>query len=221
MRNAFPSPNGTDNEPSPEEKSMKSYTSDVAFTPAVKSMQMRFGSRDSYRRMEEGRGWSSTITPDLAQFIGQRDSFYLATASAEGRPYIQHRGGPTGFLRVLDESTLAFADFSGNRQYISTGNLSENDPVFLFLMDYPNRRRGKIWGRARIVDNDDVLVKQVTDETYAANPERVIVITVEAWDVNCPQHITPRFTESELESRIQGLNNRIAELEAEVETLKN
>ena len=170
--------------------------------------------------MEEGRGWSSTITPDLAQFIGQRDSFYLATASAEGRPYIQHRGGPTGFLRVLDESTLAFADFSGNRQYISTGNLSENDPVFLFLMDYPNRRRVKIWGRARIVDNDDVLVKQVTDETYAAKPERVIVITVEAWDVNCPQHITPRFTESELESRIQGLNDRIAELEAEVESLQ-
>ena len=199
---------------------MKRYTSDIAFTPAVKSIQAHFGSRDSYHRMEEGRGWSSTITPDLAQFIGQRDSFYLATASAEGRPYIQHRGGPTGFLRVLDESTLAFADFSGNRQYISTGNLSENDPVFLFLMDYPNRRRVKIWGRARIVDNDDVLVKQVTDETYAANPERVIVITVEAWDVNCPQHITPRFSESELESRIQRLNDRIAELEAEVETLQ-
>ena len=199
---------------------MKHYTSDIAFTPAVKSIQAHFGSRDSYHRMEEGRGWSSTITPDLAQFIGQRDSFYLATASAEGRPYIQHRGGPTGFLRVLDESTLAFADFSGNRQYISTGNLSENDPVFLFLMDYPNRRRVKIWGRARIVDNDDVLVKQVTDETYAANPERVIVITVEAWDVNCPQHITPRFSESELESRIQRLNDRIAELEAEVETLQ-
>ena len=199
---------------------MNSYTSDVAFTTAVKSIQTRFGSRDSYRRMEEGRGWSSIVTPDLAQFIGQRDSFYLATASAEGRPYIQHRGGPVGFLRVLDESTLAFADFSGNRQYISTGNLSENDPVFLFLMDYPNRRRVKIWGRARIVDNDDALVKQVTDETYAANPERVIVITVEAWDVNCPQHITPRFTESELESRIQGLNDRIAELETEVETLQ-
>ena len=199
---------------------MSKYTSDIAFTPAVKSIQARLGSRDSYHRMEEGLGWSSTITPDLAQFIGQRDSFYLATASADGQPYIQHRGGPAGFLRVLDESTLAFADYSGNRQYISAGNLSENDQVSIFLMDYPNRRRVKIWGRARVIENDDALMKEVADEAYAAKPERVIVIKVDAWDVNCPQHITPRFSESELESRVQGLMERITELEAEVETLR-
>jgi len=199
---------------------MKTYTSDIAFTPAVKSIQARLGSRDSYHRMEEGRGWSSTITPDLAQFIGHRDSFYLATASADGQPYIQHRGGPPGFLRVLDNSTLAFADYSGNRQYISAGNLSENDQVSIFLMDYPNRRRVKIWGRARVVDNDDALMKEVADEAYAAKPERVIVIKVDAWDVNCPQHITPRYSESEVEVRIDELHQRIAELETEIETLR-
>jgi hypothetical protein len=128
--------------------------------------------------MEEGRGWSSTVTPDLAQFIGQRDSFYLATASADGQPYIQHRGGPVGFLRVLDESTLAFADFGGNRQYISAGNLSENDRVSIFLMDYPNRRRIKIWGCAHIIEGDDALLDALTDEAYAAKPERAIAITV-------------------------------------------
>ena len=199
---------------------MKTYTSDIAFTPAVKSIQTRLGSRDSYHRMEEGRGWSSTITPDLAQFIGQRESFYLGTASADGQPYIQHRGGPPGFLRVLDETTLAFADFGGNRQYISVGNLSENDQVSLFLMDYPNRRRVKIWGRARVVENDDTLMKEVADDAYAANPERAIVIKVDAWDVNCPQHITPRYSESEVEVRIDELHQRIAELETEIETLR-
>ncbi len=199
---------------------MKTYTSDIAFTPAVKSIQARLGSRDSYHRMEEGHGWSSTVTPELAQFMGERDSFYLATASADGQPYIQHRGGPPGFLRVLDESTLAFADFGGNRQYISAGNLSENDQVSIFLMDYPNRRRVKIWGRARVIENDDALMKEVADEAYAAKPERVIVIKVDAWDVNCPQHITPRYSESELEPRVRGLMERVAELEAEVETLR-
>ena len=199
---------------------MSKYTSDIAFTPAVKSIQARLGSRDSYHRMEEGRGWSSTITPELEQFIGQRDSFYLVTASADGQPYIQHRGGPPGFLRVLDETTLAFADFGGNRQYISAGNLSENDQVSIFLMDYPNRRRVKIWGRARVVDNDDALMKEVADEAYAAKPERVIVIKVDAWDVNCPQHITPRYSESEVEVRIDELHQRIAELETEIETLR-
>jgi hypothetical protein len=200
---------------------MKTYTSDVVFTPAVKSMQTRLGSRETYRRVEEGRGWSSTITSDLAAFIQRRDSFYMATASADGRPYIQHRGGPPGFLHVLDESTLAFADYSGNRQYISAGNLSENDQVSLFLMDYPNRKRVKIWGRAHVVNNDDALLKEVANEAHGARVERVIVIIIEAWDVNCPQHITPRFTESELEPRHQGLQERIAELEAELETLRS
>ncbi len=199
---------------------MKTYTIDVAFTPAVKSIQARLGSRDSYHRMEEGGGWSSTTTPDLEKFIGRRDSFYLATASADGQPYIQHRGGPPGFLRVLDDSTLAFADFGGNRQYISAGNLSENEQVSLFLMDYLNRRRVKIWGRARVVENDDSLLEKVVDEAYAANPERVIVIKVDAWDVNCPQHITPRLSEAELEPRFEGLQKRITELEAEVVILQ-
>ncbi len=198
---------------------MKRHTSDIAFTPAVKSIQSRLGSRDSYQRMEEGVGWSSSITPELEEFIGERDSFYLATASADGQPYIQHRGGPPGFLRVLDESTLAFADFGGNRQYISAGNLSENDQVSLFLMDYPNRRRIKIWGRARVIEGDDALLDALTDEAYGAKPERAIAITVEVWDVNCPQHIAPRFSEAELDSRVRGLHERIAELETEVKTL--
>jgi hypothetical protein len=170
--------------------------------------------------MEEGAGWASIITPELEAFIGERDSFYLATASADGQPYIQHRGGPPGFLRVLDESTLAFGDFGGNRQYISAGNLSENDRVSIFLMDYPNRRRIKIWGRARVIEGDDALLDALTDEAYAATPERAIAITVEAWDVNCPQHITPRFSEAELDSRVRELHARIAELEAEVKTLQ-
>ena len=193
---------------------MKKYTSDIAFTPAVKSIQARLGSRDSYHRMEAGVGWSSTITPDLEQYIALRDSFYLATASADGQPYIQHRGGPPGFLRVLDDTTLAFADFTGNRQYISAGNLSENDQVSLILMDYPNRRRIKIWGRARVIENDEALLEAVTDKAYKGKPERVFVITVDAWDVNCPQHITPRYTDSEIEN----LRTRIAELEAELKT---
>lgn len=180
---------------------MKTYTSDVAFTPAVKSMQTRMGSRATYRRVEEGHGWASEISSDLARFVEERDSFYMATASADGQPYIQHRGGPKGFLRVVDKSTLAFADFSGNRQYISAGNVSENDRVSLFLMDYPNRRRVKIWGRARIVEDDEALLQQLRNEDYAARVERAFVIAVEAWDANCPQHITPRYTEGEFEER--------------------
>lgn len=172
--------------------------SDIAFTPAVKAVQERLGSRKSYARVEDGAGWSSEVTDELAAFIAGRDSFYLGTASADGQPYIQHRGGPPGFLKVLDPGTLAIADFSGNRQYISMGNLSENDRVFLFLMDYPNRRRVKIWGRAEFVEDDADLLARVVDADYGARPERALVIHVEAWDVNCPQHITPRFTVEEL-----------------------
>ena len=148
--------------------------------------------------MEQGRGWNRTITDDVAAFIAERDSFYLGTASADGQPYIQHRGGKRGFLKVLDEQTLAFADFGGNRQYISMGNLSENDRAFLFLMDYPNRRRLKIWGRAEFVEDDADLLTGLVDADYKARPERALVFHVEAWDVNCPQHITPRFTKEEM-----------------------
>jgi len=168
--------------------------------------------------MEQGAGWMSSITPDLVQFISERDSFYMATASAEGQPYIQHRGGPKGFLHVLGESTLAFADFSGNRQYISTGNLSENDKVSIFLMDYPNRRRVKIWGRAHIVENDEALFDQLNDAGYKATVERAIVININAWDTNCPQHITPRYTDSD--SHTKNLYTRITELEDEVKSLQ-
>jgi len=178
-------------------------TSDVAFTPAVKAIQEQLGSRRGYARMEQGRGWNRTITSDLAAFIAERDSLYLGTASADGQPYIQHRGGKRGFLKVLDEQTLAFADFSGNRQYISMGNLSENDRVFVFLMDYPNRRRIKIWGRAEVVEDDPALMERLVDADYDARPERAFVLHLEAWDVNCPQHITPRFTQEEIESVIR------------------
>jgi predicted pyridoxine 5'-phosphate oxidase superfamily flavin-nucleotide-binding protein len=166
--------------------------SDVAFTPAVKEIQQRLGSRANYARMEQGRGWNTTITADLAGFIAERDSFYLGTASADGQPYIQHRGGKRGFLKVLDEKTLAFADFSGNRQYVSMGNLSENDRAFIFLMDYPNRRRIKVWGRAEFVEDDAELLERLVDPDYDARVERALVFHVEAWDINCPQHITPR-----------------------------
>ncbi len=198
----------------------RTYASDVAFTPAVKAIQEKLGSRAGYARMEEKGGWKTSVTPDLAGFLAQRDSFYLATASAEGQPYIQHRGGPKGFLQVIDEQTLGFADFGGNRQYISLGNLSENDRAQLFLMDYANRRRVKVWGRGRVVEDDPFLLERLADPDYPGKPERAILFTIEAWDVNCPQHITPRFTEEDLAPGIGRLKARIAELETEVARLK-
>jgi len=194
---------------------MTTYTSDVAFSSAVKEQQERFGSRESYARMEQGRGWQVAIDAGLAAFIAARDSFYMATASADGQPYIQHRGGPAGFLKVLGPTTLGFADFVGNRQYISVGNLTENDRVSVFLMDYANRQRVKVWGRARVVEDDAALMEQLMVEGYAATPERAIVIEVEAWDVNCPQHITPRFTREAVDEEVEALRQRVAELEAE------
>ena len=199
---------------------MKNVVSNIAFTPAVKAIQERMGSRRGYARMEDGAGWKSRIDPGLEAFIAERDSFYLGTASATGRPYIQHRGGHKGFLKVIDETTLAFADYTGNRQYISTGNLTENDQAYIFLMDYPNRRRVKIWGRAEAVENDPALLKRLLDPAYDANPERAIVFHIEAWDVNCPQHIRPRFTEEEIAPTIEKLERRITELEEELAVLK-
>ncbi len=206
----------------------REHISDIAFTPAVKAAQDRLGSRAGYARMEEKGGWSDRVTPDLAAFIAARDSFYMATANAAGQPYIQHRGGPPGFLKVIDAHTLAFADFSGNRQYISLGNLSENDRAFLFLMDYAGRRRVKLWGRARFVEDDAALLAQLADDGYDAQPERALVFTVEAWDVNCPRHIAPRFTEREmapairnvLDSSVQQFQARIDALEAELAAAK-
>ena len=191
----------------------KKYTSDIAFTPAVKDIQERKGSRRGYSKMEEKGGWQDTITEDLALFIGARDSFYLGTANADGQPYIQHRGGKPGFLKVVDEKTLAFADFRDNRQYITAGNLSENDKAYIFLMDYPNRRRIKIWGRARVME-DPTLLARLTDSDYGAVPEQAVVFEVAAWDVNCPQHITPRYSEAEVGEIVAPLKRRIEELES-------
>jgi predicted pyridoxine 5'-phosphate oxidase superfamily flavin-nucleotide-binding protein len=198
---------------------MTEFISDIAFTPTVKAEQTRHGSRDAYARMERKGGWQDSVTDDLAAFIAGRDSFYLATVSVDGQPYIQHRGGPSGFLKVIDDRTLGFADFGGNKQYITTGNLMDNDKAYIFLMDYANRRRIKIWGRARVVEDDPALMARLADPAYAAAPERAILFTISAWDVNCPQHITPRHTEAEIRAVVEPLRQRIAELEARLAEL--
>jgi len=199
---------------------MTELVSDIAFTPAVKAWQARLGSRAGYARMAEKRDWSDSVTPDLAAFLAERDSFYLATASADGRPYIQHRGGPAGFLKPIDDKHLAFADFGGNKQYISAGNLSENDRASIFLMDYANRQRIKLWGRARVVEDDAALLERLADPAYRAQPERAVVFEIEAWDVNCPQHIARRYTDDQIAPAIEKLQAKIEELEAEVAGLK-
>lgn len=191
-------------------------SSDVAFSRAVKAVQTRKGSRHKYAAMEDRGGWRTTITPDLAAFLAGQRSVFVATASAAGQPYIQHRGGPPGFLRVLDERTIAFADFTGNRQYISQGNLEENPRTQLFLIDYENRRRIKLWGTARIVENDETLVASLMPKGYTARPEQVLLFTVAAWDVNCPQHIPQRFEADDVARALAVRDQRIAELEAEL-----
>jgi hypothetical protein len=188
--------------------------SDVAFTPAVKAAQEERGSRKAYEKVEQRGSWKDIVTPELAEFIAQRDSFHLGTAGREGQPYIQHRGGPRGFLKVLDPRTLAMADYAGNAQYISLGNLSENPKAFIFLMDYPNRHRIKIWGEAEFLENDPELLARVVDPEYEARPERVLVFHVKAWDVNCTQHIRQRFTLEEMEPIYESMQRRISELEA-------
>ena len=199
---------------------MNTVPSDVAFTPAVKAVQERKGSRGNYARLERGRGWRTTVTPDLADFVADLDMFYLGTATADGQPYIQYRGGPPGFLKVLDDRTLAFADFGGNKQYLSVGNLSENPKAFLFLMDYANSRRIKVWGTARVVEGDAGLLKKLHDREYPGEAERAILFAIEAWDVNCPQHIHRRFSERQVAPVIEALKGGIAELEAEVARLQ-
>src|SRR5271166_4381246 len=168
------------------------YSSDIAFSPAIKAVQARKGSRQAYGRMEDRGSWPTRITPDLAAFIEAQTSVFLATASADGQPYIQHRGGPAGFLRVLDEETIAFADFAGNRQYITQGNLADNPKAHLFLIDYAHRKRIKIWGEARVVEGDAELMAKLMPENYKARAEQVLLFTVLAWDANCPQHIPQR-----------------------------
>ena len=194
-------------------------SSDVAFTPSVKAIQNRKGSRRAYARVEERGGWQTRITPDLAGFVEAQTSIFLATANREGQPYIQHRGGPPGFLRVLDDKTIGFADFSGNRQYISLGNLAENPKAHLFLIDYAHRRRVKIWGEARVVEGDAKLTENLMPKGYDARAEQVILFTVAAWDSNCRQHIPQRFEAADIAAALDGRDRRIAELEAEVKRL--
>lgn len=198
---------------------MPAFPSDVAFTPAVKSIQTRKGSRTNYARMEAGGSWETTVTPELSAFLAELDMFYLGTANADGQPYIQYRGGSPGFLKTLDEKTLGFADFGGNRQYITLGNLSENPKAFIFLMDYARSRRVKLWGRARVVEEDPSLLARLHDPSYPGKVERAILFEIEAWDVNCPQHIHKRFSQRQVAPLIEQLQGRIAELEAEVQRL--
>jgi uncharacterized protein len=198
----------------------RQYSSDVAFTPTVKSVQARKGSRTSYARVEERGGWQTRIPPDLAAFIESQTSVFLATVNAEGQPYIQHRGGPAGFLRVLDDKTIGFADFAGNRQYITQGNLTDNPKAYLFLIDYAHRQRVKIWGEARVVENDDALTARLMPQGYKARPEQVILFTVSAWDTNCHQHIPQRFEAADVAAALAERDGRIAALEAEIKMLR-
>jgi predicted pyridoxine 5'-phosphate oxidase superfamily flavin-nucleotide-binding protein len=199
----------------PQEVAMSHFSSDIAFTPAVKEVQSRRGSRKIYEKMEARGGFRTAITEDLAVFLAAVDTAYLATASADGQPYAQHRGGPKGFIRVLDAHTLGFADFAGNRQYITTGNLTGNSKAFLFLMDYAHRRRIKLWGHARIVEGDAGLLARLMPASYSARPEQAILFEVDAWDVNCPQHIPQKFDAADVTAAINRLEERIATLEAE------
>ena len=190
---------------------------DIAFTPAVRAMQDAMGSRKAYARLDGPQVSHAELGEPEASFIAARDSVYMATVGQTGWPYIQHRGGPPGFVRVLDEKTIGFADFRGNRQYVSVGNIADNDRVSLFFMDYASRTRLKLLGRARVVDaSDPVLADRLVVPGYRAHPERGILIDVEAFDWNCSQHITPRFTLAQVETATAPLRARIEELEAQL-----
>src|ERR1700722_749019 len=196
------------------------YSSDVGFTPAVKAVQARKGSRETYAHVEERGGWRTEIDETLAAFLAEANSFYLATASADGQPYIQHRGGPKGFIRILDNNTLAFADYKGNQQFITQGNLSENPKAYIFVMDYAHRRRVKLWGEARIVEDDPALLQSLMPKGYRARPEQAILFRISAWDTNCPQHIPQKFDAADVAAALASRDARIAELEAELAALK-
>jgi predicted pyridoxine 5'-phosphate oxidase superfamily flavin-nucleotide-binding protein len=191
---------------------------ELAFTDAVKNVQSEQGSRKSYARLETDEDYNDVLGPNEAQFIAARDSFYMATVSETGWPYVQHRGGPSGFVKIIDGKTLGFGDFRGNRQYVTAGNLRQNDRVSLFFMDYPNQTRLKLLGRVRTLDRDEqgILQKLSLDEKHQARTERAFLISVEAFDWNCPQFITPRYTRGEVDQHISALQSRIEELEAKL-----
>jgi predicted pyridoxine 5'-phosphate oxidase superfamily flavin-nucleotide-binding protein len=195
-------------------------SSDVAFSPSVKAVQAERGSRAAYARVERGGGFEQQVTDDLKGFLAVIDTAFLATASADGQPYVQHRGGPRGFIRALDERTLGFIDYAGNKQYVSTGNLRENDRVCLFLIDYAHRRRIKVWGTARTVPAAPDLLAALATPGYRARVEQVVLIAVDAWDVNCPQHIPQKIDAAEVAAVVSELRARIAELEAENRRLR-
>ncbi|MBI1323650.1 pyridoxamine 5'-phosphate oxidase [bacterium] len=199
---------------------MREFSSDIAFTQSVKEVQTEKGSRPGYARMELAGSWETQVTPVLSEFLAGLDMFYFATSNAEGQPYVQYRGGSPGFLKVIDEKTLAFADFGGNRQYITIGNLRENPKAFIFLMDYAHSRRIKLWGHASVVEGDPKLLDRLQDRAYPGKVERAIVFRIEAWDINCPQHIHKRFSQRQVAPVIEELQARIASLEAEVNRLR-
>ena len=190
---------------------------DVMFSPAVKAEQVRLGSREAF----EDRDWQTEITDDLRQFLDAIDTFFFATASADGRPYIQHRGGPPGFLKPIGSHMLAFADFAGNRQYITLGHLKEHDRAHIFILHYATQQRLKLWGRARVIEDDAELMERLVDPSYKVRPQRAIAFRIEAWDSNCRQHIVARYTEAEIAPAVNQLTQRIKELEEEVARLKN
>lgn len=194
--------------------------SDIAFTPTVKSKQRAMGSRAAYERFEQRSGWETRITPICADFIQRQTSVFIATANAAGQPYIQHRGGPPGFLHVLDEHTIAFADFSGNKQYITIGNLEDNPKSQLFLIDYAFGQRIKIWGEAKVVEDDAELIKAVSSHDYSARVERAIVFKVKAWDANCSNHIPHLLRAEDVQIEIDKRDNRIVELENKLKQLQ-
>jgi len=198
---------------------MNQLSSDIAFTPSVKAVQTRRRSRDLYAKVEARGGFRTEITTDLVDFLAGVDTAYLATASAAGQPYAQHRGGPKGFIRMLGPKLIGWADYAGNRQYVSTGNLAENDRAFLFLMDYAQRRRIKLWGRAR-VSEDPALIAGLMPPGYRAQGEQALLFEIEAWDINCPQHIPRKIDEADVAAALAIRDARIAELEAERAALK-
>lgn len=194
----------------------------LVFTPLVKALQEKHGSRRQYARMETGSPAADRLGPDESTFLADRDSFYMATIGATGWPYVQHRGGPKGFLRVIDDRTVAFADFRGNRQYVSTGNVATDDRVALILVDYPARTRLKILGRAKVFESgaDEGWIERLREPGSKDVIERAYVFQVEAFDWNCPQHITPRYSEEQIREALIPFERRMEELERENERLR-
>ena len=196
------------------------YASDIAFTNTVKALQSQRGSRRAYGHMERNGSWETRITPELARFIEMQTSVFLATANLELQPYVQHRGGPPGFLKVLDERTIGFAEFAGNRQYISHGNLADNPKAQIFLLDYASRRRVKIWGSARVIEDDAALVAKLMPTSYGIRADQAILFEVLVWDENCPRHIPQRLDTADVTAALAERDQRITALEAELQRFR-